>query len=149
MSSARNWSKLLPVPGNTITLGPLGTLTQAPSRSAAARTGENRRRFMVRRPASTAGRGLRRHALPACGAFLDVRVIGLGFGTVIPIALRLLRRRGLRTTLFDIRRRRRRCRDDRGIVIGVVGRVIPGIERSADEDPKMHAPVMPGERRRA
>src|SRR6266704_3177461 len=54
ISSARNWSKLLPVPGNTITLGPLGTLTQAPSRSA-ARTGENRRRLMGQPPGAGCG----------------------------------------------------------------------------------------------
>ena len=36
MSSARNWSKLLPVPGSTITPGPVGMETQAPSSSSAA-----------------------------------------------------------------------------------------------------------------
>jgi hypothetical protein len=35
MSSVRNSSKLLPVPGRTITSGPLGTLAQ-PARKAAA-----------------------------------------------------------------------------------------------------------------
>src|SRR3970282_65443 len=32
-SSARNWSKLLPVPGSDMMLGPLGTVAHAPSAS--------------------------------------------------------------------------------------------------------------------
>src|SRR4249920_1106172 len=35
-SSARNWSKLLPVPGSDMMLGPLGTVTHAPSVNTAA-----------------------------------------------------------------------------------------------------------------
>ena len=37
MSSARNWSKFLPVPGSTITPGPLGMLTQPASSSTVPR----------------------------------------------------------------------------------------------------------------
>src|SRR5256885_15204739 len=95
-------------------LGPLGMLTHAASSSVAAETVETRRRFMA---GSAAGPRLRRHPLPASGTFLDVRIIGLGLGAVVPIGGRL-RRRGLRAALLHVSRRR--GRRDRGVV--VVGR---------------------------
>jgi len=72
---------------------------------------------------STGGR-LRRHELPVLGTFLDVRIIGLRRGAIIPIAL--LGRRRLQISLFDIHRRCGRRRDDRWIVrrIVVIGRRI-------------------------
>src|SRR5437762_12829747 len=114
-----------------MTLGPLGMLTHATSSSDAADTVETRSRFMV---GSAAGRGLRCHALPAPGTFLDVRIIGLGLGAVVPVG-RGLRRRRLRAPLLDVSRR---CsRHGRGIaVVGRVRRVIPGTERRADYQPE-------------
>src|SRR2546429_8481855 len=96
-----------------MTLGPLGMLTHAASISDTAETVETRRRFMA---GSAAGRRLRRHALPASGTFLDVRIIGLGLGAVVPIGGRL-RRRGLRSAPLDVSRRR----GPRGRGAGVVG----------------------------
>src|SRR5256885_14345760 len=84
-------------------LGPLGMLTHAASSSVAAETVETRRRFMA---GSAAGPRLRRHPLPASGTFLDVRIIGLGLGAVVPIGGRL-RRRGLRAALLDRSEERR------------------------------------------
>src|SRR5258708_14525575 len=103
-SSKRSWSKLFPVPGSTMTLGPLGMLTHATSSSDAAKTVETRRRLMA---GSAPGRRLRRHALPAPGTFLDVRIVGLGLAAIAPIGGGLRRRR-LRGTLLDVRLRRAR-----------------------------------------
>src|SRR3989442_12926432 len=125
-----------------MTLGPLGMLTHATSSSDAAKTVETRRRFMI---SSAAGRRLRRHALPASGTFLDVRIIGLGLGAVVPIGGRL-RRRGLRAALLDVSRRR--GRRDRGVVVvGRVRRGKTGIERGAGDGAEMTPPRGPRARR--
>src|SRR5438477_10669903 len=125
-----------------MTLGPLGMLTHATSSSDAADTVETRSRFMV---GSAAGRRPRRYALPAPGTFLDVRIIGLGLGAVVPIGGRLRRPR-LRAALLDVSRRHGRRRHDRGLVVGVIGGVVPRVERSADHNAEMHAPVVPSQR---
>src|SRR5690348_98853 len=103
-----------------MTLGPSGTLTHAPSTSDALKTIEIRRRFMMGATGSTAG-GLRRHALPAPGAFLHVRIVGLGFRAVVPV--RGLRWRGVRATLLNVGRRCDRHRHHGRVV--VVRRVVP------------------------
>src|SRR6185436_2159912 len=69
-SSARNWSKLMPVPGSTITVGPLGMVMQ-PARSSAAPIAATFTEVFM----GSVGR-LRGNALPACRAFLHIGVVG-------------------------------------------------------------------------
>src|SRR6185503_13186868 len=89
-SSKRNWSKFLPEPGSTSWLGPLGTVTH-PASASAARSGRQRGLKVIFVLPGSARRGLRRDPLPAAGALLDVRVVGLRVGAPVPEALRVLR----------------------------------------------------------
>src|SRR5688572_12077358 len=87
-SSARNWSKLLPVPGSDIWLGPLGTVTQPASASSAANappTCQDRKsNFIVIAPRSSFCRRLGLDFLPAARAFLHVGIVGVGLGAQVP-----------------------------------------------------------------
>src|SRR5688572_9911996 len=74
LSSKRNWSKLLPVPGSDIWLGPFGTVTQPASTASSSTAPVNRQDpglIFIPHPSLL---GLGRHALPAPRALLDVRV---------------------------------------------------------------------------
>src|SRR5579862_209927 len=123
MSSARNWSKLLPVPGSTITLGPVGMLTQAPSSSNEPASAT---REMIGMAFILASARLRGDPLPAGRAVLHVGVIRVRRGAVVPGPLHLLlwrcRRELLLRGLLDVHRRGRR--DGRRIVGRVVVRRI-------------------------
>ena len=74
---------------------------------------------------------LSRRSLPAARTFLDIRIIGLGAGTVVPVGGCLL---GRRLVLLDINRRRFGRQDDDGRR-EVKRRVEP--PRRADIDPDM------------
>src|SRR5712671_4107781 len=106
MSSARNWSKLLPLPGSTITPGPLGILTQPPRSSAAPARTTSLVVFMesVLR--------LRRDALPRRCAVLHVRIVSARIVAVVPRPGGLL---CLLLRLLDVRRR---------LLRGIGGRVV-------------------------
>ena len=98
ISSARNWSKLLPVPGNTITLGPSGIVVQPaisprPATITAADVLADFILMMFSRWVLL-WRSMRFDLLPASGALLDVGVVAFRFAAVIPVAGRRLNRRG-------------------------------------------------------
>src|SRR5574343_1188614 len=100
MSSARKRSKGWPVPGRTMTLGPVGITVQAPiNRAAPSRPSFGRYLFSL-----ISLLRLRQNFLPAIRTFLDVGIIALAALAVVPVVLGLDRLRR-RFGLFNIHRR--------------------------------------------
>src|ERR1700675_720883 len=134
-SSAWNCSKDLPPPGSTITLGPVGTVAQAPRSGTRISNPIHRLNnvfFLTPCPnASTRRRRwLRRHRLPASRTLPNVRVVPLRVLAVEPGLLGL-------NILLDIRlgrglghRWRRVSRISVSIRIGVRFRVAVGIPQN-------------------
>jgi hypothetical protein len=90
-SSTWNCSKDFPLPGRTITLGPVGTVAQAPSNGTIISSPIQRLDMsrVLGSPSARRLRGLRRDLLPAARALLDRGVVALRALAVVPVILRL------------------------------------------------------------
>src|SRR5205823_9305448 len=107
-SSPWNCSTVFPVPGSTITVGPLGTETQAPM--ARLTTTVAASVFFIASILS------RRHLDPGLWARLHARIVALRARTLIPVRLGRLRSRR--------RSRGRRLAGHRGLLLHVRGRLL-------------------------